>query len=54
MTFKFPEIKKLETFIWIKETKRGIETYSNENIKDLNKPIKAQIRAFLTQILKEV
>jgi len=47
-------IKPLTTFLWVKETKNGIETYVNEDITKLSKPIKAQLRAFLQEILKGV
>jgi len=46
--------EKKEVFIWVKETTRGIETYSNPSIKDLSKPLKAQLKAFLEELIKEV
>ena len=54
MNFKDLMPKEKEVYIWVKETKMGIETYSNENIKDLPKPIKTQIKAFLQEIIKGV
>ena len=42
--------KPLDTFVLIRETKRGVETYVNEDIKRLSEPIKAQIRAFIVEV----
>ena len=46
--FKF---KPLDRYLWIKETKMGIETYINPDIFLLDKPYKRQIERFLEDIL---
>jgi len=53
---KFNDIlpKKKEVFVWVKETSNGIETFVSPKLVDLPKPIKAQLRAFFEEILKEV
>jgi len=53
---KFNDIlpKKKEVFVWVKETSNGIETYVSPKLVELSKPIKAQLRAFFNEIIKEV
>lgn len=46
--------KKKEVFVWVKETEKGVETYVSPSLSALQKPIKAQLRAFFEEILKEV
>ena len=46
--------KKFNTFLLIKESKNGIETYFDETMTKFNKPLKAQVKAFLDGVIKEL
>ena len=50
---KYLGIDQLETLIFIKETKMGIQTYVNKDINKLNNAYKRQIKTFLEDVIKD-
>ena len=45
--------KERKIYISVKEGLIGLECYSDDELRSLNKPIKALIKAFLTKICEE-
>jgi hypothetical protein len=49
-----PEYEAEPLFIYIRQGKKGMETYINERIKFLPQPYKEQIKAFMMELVREL